>query len=159
MNRLHLLAGLALPLLFTGCDAEVGEAAERREKVTIAADADGQVRFDLPFAKGNIKLPAAMMGHSDFDIDGVKMFPGGKITGFNVDAQEGKADVNLAFTAPAAPAEVRSYFLKEFEAKGVDAEAKGEGIEARSKEGDTFTMAFAPQGSATQGSIRILAKN
>ena len=146
-----------LPLAATACDIDAKMPAEGgKEKVAITANADGNVKFDLPIAKGEIKLPAAMMANSDFDIDGVKMVPGGKITGFNVNAGEDQgAKVDLSFTAPTAPAAVRGYFLEQFKAKGIDAEATGEGVSGTTKDGDRFSMSFAPQGSGTQGSIRI----
>lgn len=156
MTRILLLAG-GIALL-AACDAEVTSKQDSAEKVAISGAADGEVKFDLPFAKGSVKLPAAMMKSADFDIDGVKMYPGASVSGFNVDAQDGKALVDIAFTAPAAPDAVRGYFLEQFKAKGVDAKADGQGISGTSKDGDLFTMNFAADGAGTKGEIRIDAK-
>lgn len=153
MHRLGLIAPL---LLLGACDAEVRTPAEGDEKVRIAADETGQVKFDLPFAKGGIKLPAAMMSEADLDIDGVKMIPGGKLTGFNVDAGEGSgAKVRLSFTAPVAPAEAQRYFVEGFGKQGVEARAADGVITGKTRKGDDFVMRLAPDGSGTKGTIEI----
>lgn len=156
MKQFFLVGAMGL---LAGCDAEVTTKQDTSEKVASSSAADGQVRFDLPFAKGNIKLPAGMMSSADFDIDGVKMYPGATVTGFNVDAENGRALVDIAFAAPAAPDAVRDYFLEQFKAKGVDARADGQGISGTSKDGDRFTMTFAPDGGGSNGDIRIDAQD
>ena len=101
-----------------------GNGVNRWDFPDFQGDGNGSVSFDLPFAKGQVKLQTGMMSNADFDIDGVKMIPGGKITGFNVDAGGDKdAVVNLKFTAPGTPAEVQKYFLDQFADKGVTARA------------------------------------
>lgn len=148
---LPVLVGLA------ACDVnfDTDKPIKGPEKVAVAGTADGKVKFDLPFANGTINLPEGMMKNANFDIDGVKMYPGASVTGFNFDAEDGKALVDMSFTAPAAPAAVRGYFLEQFKAKGVEAVAEGEGVRGTSKSGDRFTMSFAPGGSGTQGQIKI----
>jgi len=153
-----LLIAAAL-LGLTACDADVTAKHDAtKEKVAITGDAEGKLKFDLPFASGQIKLPQAMMKSADFDIDGVKMYPGATISGFNVNAEDGRALVNIAYNAPAAPDAVRGYFLQQFKDKGVDARESREGIEGKSKDGDRFTMTFTPDGGATKGSVVIDAK-
>lgn len=148
---------LALPLTLAACDVETRSPTTNDEKVSLKADADGRIAFNLPFAKGEVKLPAEMMRNSNFDIDGVKMIPGGHITGFNLDAQgEGAAKVNLSFEAPVTPAEVRSYFLDQFKEHGVAVAAAGEAISGASKDGTDFVMRFVPDGSGTKGTIELI---
>lgn len=143
-------------LLLTACKAEVREPAAGDERVQMKADADGRVAFNLPFAKGEIKLPTGVMSNANFDIDGVKMMPGATLTGFNLDAgndQPGK--VNFTFTAPASPEEVKSYFVEQFKAQGVEAALAADAIQGTTKDGATFLMRFAPQGSGTNGTIQL----
>jgi hypothetical protein len=153
------IAALTPLLLLAGCDAEVRNPAAGDETVQMKADANGRVAFNLPFAKGEIKLPAGVMSNADFDIDGVKMMPGAKLTGFNLDAgknQPGK--VNLTFTAPASPQEVATYFTDQFKEQGVEAAMAAGALQGRTKDGATFLMRFAPQGSGTSGTIQLDAK-
>ena len=72
MNRSAVL--LALPLL-AACDVHSKKPADGDENVTIQADESGHIAFNLPFAEGQVKVPAGMMHSGDVDIDGVKLMP------------------------------------------------------------------------------------
>ena len=143
-------------LLLAACKAEVKEPAAGDEGVQMTANADGRVAFNLPFAKGEIKLPTGIMSNANFDIDGVKMMPGATLTGFNLDAGDGKpGKVNFTFTAPASPEEVRAYFVDQFKAQGIEAALAADALQGKTKDGATFVMRFAPQGSGTSGTIQL----
>ncbi|WP_338504594.1 hypothetical protein V6R86_11255 [Sphingomonas kaistensis] len=153
MNKIVALTPL---LLLAACKAEVREPAAGDETVQMRADADGRVAFNLPFAKGEIKLPTGIMSNANFDIDGVKMMPGATLTGFNLDAGDGKpGKVNFTFTAPASPAEVQTYFIDQFKAQGIEAALAADALQGKTKDGATFVMRFAPQGSGTSGTILL----
>ena len=153
------IAALTPLLLLAACDAEVKSPVASGETVQMKADADGRVAFDLPFAKGEIKLPPGVMSNAKFDIDGVKMMPGAKLTGFNLDAGENQpGKVNFTFTAPASTEAVKSYFTEQFRAKGMEVSAEADMLQGKTTDGDTFQMRFAPQGSGTNGTIVIDAK-
>ncbi len=150
------IAALTPLLLLAACKAEVREPAAGDETVQMKADAAGRVAFNLPFAKGEIKLPSGIMSNANFDIDGVKMMPGAELTGFNLDAGEGKPGrVNFTFTAPASPEEVRTYFVDQFKAQGIEAAIAADALQGKTKDGATFLMRFAPQGSGTSGTIQL----
>ena len=156
---LRIATAAASLLLLTACEAEVKTPTGNNETVQMKADADGRVAFDLPFAKGEIKLPAGIMSNAEFDIDGVKLMPGATLTGFNLDAgkdQPGK--LNFTFTAPATPEEVKAYFVDQFRAQGVEAAAAADAIQGKTKDGATFLMRFAPQGSGTNATIEVDTK-
>lgn len=152
-------AVLLVPVLTLGlaaCKAEVREPAVGDETVQMKADADGRVAFNLPFAKGEIKLPTGIMSNANFDIDGVKMMPGAQLTGFNLDAGEGRpGTVNFTFTAPATPDEVRTYFVEQFKAQGIEATGAADALQGKTKDGAAFLMRFTPQGSGTNGTIQL----
>lgn len=159
MRAVVLVSGLSLALL-AGCKGEVKNPATSDKTVNIQGDGNGQVSFDLPFAKGQVKLPTGMMNNTNFDIDGVKMIPGGKIGAFNVDAGGDRDSVvDMKFTAPASPAEVQKYFLDQFAAKGVTAHADGSGVAGTGKDGDQFTIGLAPGAAGTSGTIVIRNKD
>src|SRR6058998_2079542 len=100
MNRLALL--ILVPLL-GGCNVHSKSPANGDENVAINADEGGNVAFNLPFVKGQVKVPSGFMHNGDFDIDGVKLMPGSQVTGFSVFAKDNGSTVNMAFTAPASP--------------------------------------------------------
>src|SRR5438067_5551685 len=111
MNRSVLLMPVAL---LGGCNVHSNNPSNADENVTISADEGGNVAFNLPFVKGQVKVPSGFMHKGDFDIDGVKLLPGSQVTGFSVLAQDKGSTVDMAFTAPAAPHGVRSYFVDQF---------------------------------------------
>ena len=147
----------AVPLALAGCDVQTKDPTGAGEAVEVKGDEQGRIAFNMPFGQGEVKLPAGMMKNSNFDIDGVKMIPGGTITGFDMKAPGGDAapTVNMTFTAPIAPEEVRSYFVEQFRAKGVTASLSGDALTGQTNDGTGFVMRFAPQGTGTAGTIRL----
>lgn len=150
---------LALPLL-GACDIDAKNPAnDARERVEIKADDKGSVAFDLPFAKGNLKLPEGMMKDGNVDIDGVKLMPGSKVTGVSVlSEKDGPATVDIAFAVPKAPDEVRGYYAGEFAKQGVKASVEGEAIKATTKDGSDVTIAVTPDGDGSKGKIAIIER-
>jgi hypothetical protein len=155
MNRSAFL--MILPLL-AGCNVQSKDPANDDDNVTIQADQNGQVAFNLPFAKGSVKLPESAMHNGKFDIDGVKMIPGGQMTGFHLDSANNVSNVNMTFTAPQSPDAVRSYFVDQFKKQGVEVALAGDSVTGKSKDGSPFTIKVAPTGSGSQGSIAIQDK-
>lgn len=157
---MRMILGVGAMMVVAACDAEVRAPTGNDERVQMKADADGRVSFDMPFAKGEIKLPAGVMKDAKFDIDGVKMVPGGSVTGFNLDAAGGgqPAKVNLTFSAPMSPEEVKSYFLEQFRTHSVEAAVVADVIQGTTRDGDTFRMRLSPQGTGTSGTIEIDTK-
>lgn len=150
---------IALPLA-AACDVQTKKPANENEKVEIKADDNGQVAFDLPFAKGNLKLPQGVMHDGDVDIDGVKLMPGSKVTGFSALAEkDDQATVDIAFSNPKTPADVRGYFAGEFAKKGVAATVAGDSVTATTKDGADLKIAVTPDGTGSKGKITIVDKD
>ena len=156
MNRSPLL--LLLPLL-AGCNVHSNNGANEDENVNIHADDNGHVKFNLPIAQGEVKIPTSMMHGGNVDIDGVKLMPGSSVTGFNMDAHGNGANVDMSFTAPASPDAVRSYFVGEFRKQGTKAAIAGDAVTGKSKDGSPFTIQVRPAGSGSQGKIEIQSKD
>jgi len=147
-----LLAGAAT---LAACNVHHKNPVEGDENVTINAAENGQVTFNLPFATGQVKLPEGVMENGDFDIDGVKMVPGGTISGLNVDGRDKGSTVDISFKAPGSPDDVRSYFIEQFKAKGVDAALADDTIIGKTRDGEAFVISVAPAAQGSQGSIKI----
>lgn len=151
-----LLLLIVLPL--GGCRVSHGDGTGDAN-VTINAAETGQVSFNLPFAKGEVRLPQGAFANGQFDIDGVKMVPGGTVHGFNMHAGEKGATVHLAFDAPTSPEAVRTYFLQQFKEKGDVAEQSGNAISGKTKDGDSFIITVEPAAAGSSGSIAIQSKD
>jgi len=156
MNRFALL--LAVPLL-AGCNVHSKTPADSDENVTIHADESGQIAFNLPFAEGHVKVPATMMHSGNIDIDGVKLMPGSSVTGFSVLAGDKSANVNMAFTAPASPDEVRSYYVDQFKKQGVEVALAGDAVSGKTKDGSPFIVRVTPAANGSQGKIEVQDKD
>lgn len=156
MNRSAFL--LLLPLV-AGCDMHSKNPAEADDKVTIQADESGNIAFNLPIVQGQVKVPANFMHQGNFDIDGVKLMPGSTVTGFSVFAGDKGATVNMAFNAPAAPDQVRSYFVDEFRKQGVEAALSGDTVQGKTKDGSPFVIEVGPGAKGSQGKIEIQGKD
>ena len=156
MNRSAFL--LLLPLL-AGCNVHSKNPIAGDDNVSIHADDSGHIAFNLPIAEGKLKVPASMMHGGNVDIDGVKLMPGSSVTGFNVDAANDNATVDMSFTAPASPDEVRSYYLDQFKKQGVEVALAGDAVAGKSKDGSPFTIQVSPAASGSQGKIVIHDKD
>jgi len=154
MNRFALL--LVLPLL-AGCDVRA-KNPDGDENVSISADESGHIEFNLPIAEGKLKVPASAMESSDFDIDGVKLMPGSRITGFNLDAHNDQATVIMSFAASSTADEVRSYFIDEFRKQGTEAKLAGDAVQGKTKDGAPFVIHVSPAAKGSQGKIEIQDK-
>ncbi len=155
MNRSALL--LLIPLL-AGCNVHSKNPANSDDNVTINADESGHVAFNLPFIKGQVKVPTSMVHEGSFDIDGVKLMPGSQVTGFSVFARDQGATVNMSFNSPGSPDQVRSYFVDHFKDKGVEAALSGDSVTGKSKDGSPFTIEVSPAPNGSQGKIEIQSK-
>ncbi|MGN6589873.1 MAG: hypothetical protein ACTHKE_06255 [Sphingomicrobium sp.] len=156
MNRSALF--LVLPLL-AGCNVHSKNPAGSDGNVSIQADQNGSISFNLPIAQGKVKVPTSFMHEGNIDIDGVKLMPGSSVTGFNVDAHDHGATVNMTFTAPATPDEVRNYFVGEFKKQGVDAAISDGAVSGKSKDGSPFLIQVAQAGGGSTGKIEIQSKD
>ena len=150
MTRFALLA---LLLLLAGCNVHRNDRAEGDDNVTVRADGSGNISFDVPFAKGQVKVPSGFMHGSDVDIDGVKLMPGSQVTGFSLDSRNKVSNVVMSFTAPQSPDQVRAYFVDQFRKKGVDASVSGDTVTGKSRDGNPFTIQVSASGSGSQGTI------
>ena len=149
---------IVLPLL-AGCNVHSKNPANGDENVSVHADEGGHISFNLPIGEGQLKIPTSMMHNGNFDIDGVKLPPGSSVTGFNLDAHDKGATVDMSFTAPTSPDQVRSYFLDQFKKQGVEADLAGDSVTGKSKDGSPFTIKVSPGASGSQGKIVIQDKS
>jgi len=106
-----------------------------------------------------VKIPSGFMHEGDIDIDGVKLMPGSKVTSFNLDSHNDVSNVDMTFTAPASPDEVRSYFLDQFRKQGAEVALAGDAVTGKSKDGSPFTISVGPAASGSQGKIVIQDKD
>jgi len=170
------LAFLVPPMMLLAACGQ-GEDKKDATQVSInAGGADGGVQITTGKDGGRLKIGGEGVDidmkipdfvdldvTGDFDIDGVKLYPGSNVTTVNVDANDkdgaGKATVQLGFTSPAAPAKAADWMAGEFAKKGVKVTRSGDALAGTDKDGDDFTINFAPDGANTKGEVRIVSKS
>ncbi len=132
--------------------------------VTVSANSeDGNVSVRVPGVSIDTKLPKAMFTKSDFDIDGVKLFPGSKIQAMNVNAGANtgaKAVVDINFTAPGGIDAVRKHFTEGFAHKGVAVKTRGATLSGKTSDGNDFAIDLAPvDTNITMGRVKITGRD
>ena len=116
---------------------------------------NGGARIDA-----KIGLPGLKLGTPNVDIDGVKLYPGARVTGIDVSGQEGddEGGVIIRFDSADAPAKIRDYYLAAFKEKGLAASVDGTTITGRDHDGAPFRIALAAQSNGTRGEIHVGTK-
>ncbi|MBR0553250.1 hypothetical protein [Stakelama marina] len=129
--------------------------------MTATADENGRVSFKLPGFEGSIKLPKFRLDADNFDLNGVKLYPGTKITAFNVDANSGDGGngpdrVHVRFDSPASPQVVHDWLKPKLIDAGYSLEDSGAGLSGKTDDGDNFRLELSPTGQdRTAGVITI----
>lgn len=128
---------------------------------TLATDGNGQMAIKVPGFEGALKIPKMEIDAEDFEMNGVTLYPGSKITNLHVNAEEhagrrDKGEVTVDFTSRAAPATVQQWFREKMTAKGFKAETDGAGLKGTTDEGDPFTLRLEADGAENaKGQLRL----
>lgn len=166
MTRFWLALPLALTLAACGGGSE-GDGASisvrsGEGEATLKADRDGRVAVKAPGFEGSIKLPKFDLKAENFEVDGLKLYPGSTVAGLNVDAEGdsgGENRVRVQFDAPAAVDQVRSWFEEQMQAAGFTIAAKDGQISGKTSEGSDFTLKLDSSGDdKSRGTLTVLGK-
>lgn len=153
--RIPASAAMIAGLLFLAGGAIAAEAGQTTtDKVTVATWA-----FNV-----NMRLPKATIGANDFDIDGVKLYPGSAVGPVRVDSTDkNKVIVDLDFTSPADAKTVTAWFARGLAEKHIDFERDGATLKGNiDDKGEAFFVitvvdAASKGAPATKGTIHLVA--
>lgn len=169
MIRNWLVLPLAAALAACGGEGDGASISVKsgEGEASVKADKDGRVAIKAPGFEGSLKLPKFEIGADDFEIDGLKLYPGSTIAALNVDANQGAGrdgggedTVRVQFDAPAAADQVRSWFREQMQAAGFTVAAKDGQISGKTSEGSDFTLKLDPAGdSKSRGTLTVLGNN
>lgn len=167
----HALIALPLMLGLAACSSKnepdegtsvsIDATSESGKKVEISADGkSGNVGFKLPGFDVNMRLPKKLLDDSNFDIDGVKLYPGSTVDSVNITADKqaakgDRADVRIAFTSPAEPAKVGGWFKEQFGKQSVKLTGDATQLAGTTREGETFAIELAEKDGKTAGTVVI----
>lgn len=132
--------------------------------VTVSANSqDGNVSVRVPGVSIDTKLPKSMFTRSDFDIDGVKLFPGSKIQTMDVNAggKAGtKAIVDITFSSPASVEAVHKHFAEGFAREEVTYKTYGSTLTGKTSDGNDFAIDMVPMDkNQTMGHVTITGRD
>jgi hypothetical protein len=154
MSRLACLP-LALSFALAACDGSGTSisinAKDDEGNTSVSTDANGQVEIKAPGFAGSIRLPKIHINAEDFEVNGVKLYPGSTIDDFRADAEDksgndDKGTVTIKFRSPAAPATVRDWFRDNMTKQGFKVETRGDGLAGTTEDGQPFTVQLAADG-------------
>ncbi len=160
MIRPLLLAALLVPI--AACNQ-----SEKGTSVTINGDNgtmiggvdgnSGEVKIDVPGFKASVTMPKIKIDAGDFDLNGVKLYPGSSIEGINVQGDtDQKGGVRVHFTSPATPDTVRGWFAERLGKVGYTIRTDGANLVGTTDENKPFRLDLTPDGSdKAKGTILI----
>ena len=108
MARIHAAVLIAVGMTaLVACGKSSGDGTVAIDMNSAAAA--GNVAISVPRFDAKMRVPTGIMGHGDFDIDGVKLYSGSKVSTFNLnvdgsDTRGQKVDrsvIKMGFGAPA----------------------------------------------------------
>jgi hypothetical protein len=129
-----------------------------------AATGNGSVSIDAPGFKAEVSLPSINLG-GHVDLDGIKLAPGTKVSGVNVDARDNgenggdSGTVRMHFTNPQPPGPVLDHYARSAADAGYGAIARtGTSLSAK-KDEKSFAVEISPDGSGSRGTITMTGKD
>ncbi|MES2097671.1 MAG: hypothetical protein V4459_13010 [Pseudomonadota bacterium] len=163
MVRLIPLAAVALALAACG-DKDGNDStqfsfnANDSEGAVTGGIDNGTLKIDAPGFKADIKVPKIALDANDFDMNGVHLYPGSKISSLNVDGGKDKDDdkVRVAFTSPASATTVRDWLKERLGKASYTLSTAGNGLTGKTEDGKPFKLELNDDGAGkSKGTIEM----
>jgi hypothetical protein len=144
-----------------GTDISIDAATDSGKPVKASSDGKtGEIAIDVPGFKANIAMPKIKLDADNFDMNGVKLFPGSKVTSMNLSQlseDKDKGSVRISFDAPATPEIVKAWFLEKLANEDEFSVSQTvNGIRGTVKGGEPFVLDLKPGESGhTIGTLAI----
>ncbi len=167
-----ILSVLATLPLLAACHAKVDSKSKDGTtfEKTVDIDSDGGhamvsvggehgLKIDTDGFKAALDIPGMEFGGKDFDIDGMKLYPGSKVKGMKVKAHDTEGDksgtVTVTFVSPASPDAVLVH--AEAQAKDEDYTVTRSGLTLTGKkDGDkSFVYSVVADGARSVGTLTM----
>ena len=154
---------LALPLTLAACGSGGNTNISIHDAdgdVNISTDDNGHASIKLPGFDASIKMPKMDITGENFDVHGVKLYPGSTIRDVDIDAHDGNGDkdgrVALKFEAPASLDKVQAWFRDAMAKHGFKVSPQGNGFAGTTDEGQPITLELeAVGGDKAKGTITV----
>lgn len=152
-----------------GDNADNAAAGNTTAQLTLN-NKDGSVGIKIPGFSADVRVPGMNLDKGNFNVDGIKLYPGSKIGQMSVngsaksdDDGDSHGDVALDFDAPAPPATVRAYYVDALKTHGYEIADESTINKVIATKGDNDShveVSFAPVGTnATHGALAMSGDN
>lgn len=159
MKRIWIALPLAVVLAACGGSGDGTSVSIKGEDGNTLASVgkDGRVEIKAPGFEGSVKLPKFEFGADNFEVDGLKLYPGSTIANLNVDASGGKdGSVKVEFDAPAAAGQVQNWFREQMQSAGFTVDLKDGALSGKTGDGSPFALKIVPQGDGkSRGTLSV----
>ena len=145
-------AGLVGALALSACDrtnegASVSINADGGNVLGAINGETGEMKIDVPGFQGSVKLPKIKIDTGNFDLNGVRLYPGSSIRNLNIVGDDKAGGLRVAFASPAAPTIVRDWFAQRLNKVGYQVHAEGSNLVGTTDENKPFRLELAPDGT------------
>jgi hypothetical protein len=155
---------LALPLAACGADegtTNFSISANGEDGNVTIKGGEGRAEVKGPGIEGSIRLPKIQIDAADFDVNGMKLYPGSSIRDFNISANDKSGDkddgnVTVAFTSPAALDKVQSWFRDKMAERAFKVTPQGNGFAGTTDDDQPLLLELTADGAErTKGTLKI----
>ncbi|MEG8043503.1 hypothetical protein C8J46_102450 [Sphingomonas sp. PP-F2F-A104-K0414] len=153
MIRPLLLATVSLAgaLALSACDrsnegASVSINADGGNVLGAINGETGEMKIDVPGFQGSVKLPKIKIDTGNFDLNGVRLYPGSSIKTLNIVGDDKAGGLRVAFASPATPTIVRDWFAARLGKVGYQVHPEGANLIGTTDENKPFRLELAPDG-------------
>jgi len=141
-------------LTLAGCDRS---GSGQGTSVTINADGgnmlgaldgkSGEMKIDVPGFSGKIKIPKVHLDATNFDLNGVHLYPGSTIDSMDITGNSDKGGMRLRFTSPATPETVRDWFQDRLSKADFKLKQDAQGLTGTTDEHKPFRLDLTGDGA------------
>ncbi len=143
--------GLTSVLALSACDrsnegASVSINADGGNVLGAINGETGEMKIDVPGFQGSVKLPKIKIDTGNFDLNGVRLYPGSSIKTLNIVGDDKAGGLRVAFASPATPTVVRDWFAERLGKVGYQVHPEGAKLIGTTDENKPFRLELAPDG-------------
>ncbi len=168
----HIIAAVAsLPLVLSACSKSENEdgseisidlsdgSGEEGEAIKIGGDGE-KSKFSIKtdgFSM-DVDLPEITLDSDDFDLNNVGLYPGSKVTSFNIEDEKGEkgGKVIVGFTAPVGADSLSEWYETKMSDEKFEVTKDGHNLSGTTTDGDQFSLELEEaSGEETNGTLQF----
>lgn len=140
-----------------GASAAGESGAKDARSAAAGAASPNAVAIDVPGFKAQVTLPSIEVPGKNTSLDGLKLYPGTRLTGIRVASDTGeRGTVTMNYVADASPAAVLAYYREAAPRAGFTlAAAAPDRVAGRKGAKSAFDIAVRPDGAGSAGTIAV----